>query len=216
MTNITAQETAVAAAFADSLPTAAPAKARPAKSTGDAGEAAVVSVIGDTSADIAVVIVDEKALADGEDGTSLAERLQDAFDAAGNALGVAGVADATVTDGTAIFTDPASQVFELVGAKSRVIGRIAVRISRAAQPGAAKLKRIAGVQMDMTVEIGNTRLTVAEILALEPGRVIELDRSAGSPADIKVNGKLVAHGEIVVQDQDYAVRVTRIVDTSEV
>ena len=216
MTTITAQETAVAAAFADNLPTAAPTKVRPAKSNGDTAGAVVVSVIGDTSADIAAVIVDEKALADGLDNATLAERLQDAFDAAGNALGVGAVAEATATDAAAIFADSSAQVFELIGDKSRVIGRLAVRITRAAQPGAAKLKRIAGVQMDMTVEIGNTRLTVAEILALEPGRVIELDRSAGSPADIKVNGKLVAHGEIVVQDQDYAVRVTRIVDAAEV
>lgn len=216
MTNITAQETAVAAAFAEHLPTAAPTKVRPAKGAVGTGDAIVVSSIGSTSADIAILILDEKVLVDDRDGEPLADRLQDALDAAGNALGAGAVSDPVVADASAVFTDPTSEVFELIGVKNRVIGHVAVRITRAAQPGTARLKRIAGVAMDLTVEIGNTLLTVAEILSLEPGRVIELDRSAGSPADIKVNGKLVAHGEIVVQDQDYAVRITRILDANEV
>jgi flagellar motor switch protein FliN/FliY len=69
--------------------------------------------------------------------------------------------------------------------------------------------------MSLTVEIGRTRMAVRDLLALEPGAVVELDRSAGTPADILLNGKLIAHGDIVVVDQDYAVRITRILENPE-
>ncbi len=68
-----------------------------------------------------------------------------------------------------------------------------------------------GVAMDVTVELGRTRLSVRELLALTPGDVIELDRAAGSPADLLVNGRLIARGEVVVVDENFALRVTEIV-----
>ena len=67
------------------------------------------------------------------------------------------------------------------------------------------------VQMDVTVELGRTSMTVQDLLALTPGSVVELDRAAGSPADILVNGQLIARGEVVVVDEDYAIRITEIV-----
>jgi flagellar motor switch protein FliN/FliY len=78
-----------------------------------------------------------------------------------------------------------------------------------------KLGRISNVEMSLTVEIGRTRMSVRDVLALEPGAVVELDRSAGAPADVLLNGRLIAHGEIVVVDQDYAVRITKILDVAE-
>ena len=57
--------------------------------------------------------------------------------------------------------------------------------------------------------------SVRDVLNLEPGRVVELDRSAGAPADILLNGRLIANGEVVVIDQDYAVRITKILDVAE-
>jgi flagellar motor switch protein FliN/FliY len=67
------------------------------------------------------------------------------------------------------------------------------------------------VEMEVTVELGRTRMTVRELLALAPGAVVELDRAAGSPADLLVNGRLIARGEVVVVDEDFAVRITEIV-----
>ena len=67
------------------------------------------------------------------------------------------------------------------------------------------------VQMDVTVELGRTSMTVQDLLALTPGSVVELDRAAGSPADVLVNGQLIARGEVVVVDEDYAIRITEIV-----
>ena len=83
------------------------------------------------------------------------------------------------------------------------------------EPISGKLGRINNVEMALTVEIGRTRMSVRDVLALEPGAVVELDRSAGAPADILLNGRLIAHGEIVVVDQDYAVRVTKILDVPD-
>lgn len=69
-----------------------------------------------------------------------------------------------------------------------------------------------GVDMEVTVELGRTRMTVRDLLALAPGAVLELDRAAGSPADLLVNGRLIARGEVVVIDEDFGLRVTEIID----
>ena len=74
------------------------------------------------------------------------------------------------------------------------------------------IEMLHGVDMEVTVELGRTRMTVRELLALSPGTVLELDRAAGSPADLLVNGRLIARGEVVVLDEDYGLRVTEIVD----
>lgn len=76
------------------------------------------------------------------------------------------------------------------------------------------LEMLQGVVMDVTVELGRTRMSVRELLALTPGTVLELDRAAGSPADLLVNGRLIARGEVVVVDEDFGLRVTEIVDDS--
>ena len=80
-------------------------------------------------------------------------------------------------------------------------------------PAAARgLEMLHGVIMDVTVELGRARMSVRELLALSPGTVLELDRAAGSPADLLVNGRLIARGEVVVVDEAFGLRVTQIVD----
>jgi flagellar motor switch protein FliN len=76
------------------------------------------------------------------------------------------------------------------------------------------IEMLHGVDMEVTVELGRTRMTVRELLALTPGHVLELDRAAGSPADLLVNGRLIARGEVVVVDEDFGLRVTEILDES--
>ncbi|HET7327443.1 MAG TPA: flagellar motor switch protein FliN [Nocardioidaceae bacterium] len=68
-----------------------------------------------------------------------------------------------------------------------------------------------GVVMEVTVELGRTRMPVRDLLALTPGAVLELDRAAGSPADLLVNGRLIARGEVVVVDEDFGLRITEII-----
>jgi flagellar motor switch protein FliN/FliY len=92
---------------------------------------------------------------------------------------------------------------------------------RAADPGPAgsavafagghSLDVLSEVEMGLTAELGRTRMLVRDILNLAPGSVIELDRAAGSPVDILVNGTLLARGEVVVVDQEYGVRITEII-----
>lgn len=80
-----------------------------------------------------------------------------------------------------------------------------------AKPPRRGIELLHGVDMEVTVEIGRARMTVRELLDLSPGTVLELDRTAGSPADLLVNGRLIAHGQVVVIDEDFGLRVTEIV-----
>ena len=73
---------------------------------------------------------------------------------------------------------------------------------------------IADIPVRVTVELGKARKSVSEILALNTGAVIELDKMAGEPVDILVNGKLIAHGEVVVIDENFGVRITDIVSAA--
>ena len=69
------------------------------------------------------------------------------------------------------------------------------------------------VTINVTVELGRARLTVREILSLGEGSIIELQKLAGEPVDLLVNGKLIARGEVVVIDECFGVRITEIVDS---
>lgn len=71
------------------------------------------------------------------------------------------------------------------------------------------------VPMRVTVELGRTKMTIKEILGLGEGSIIELEKLAGEPVDILVNDKLIAQGEVVVIDENFAVRVTKIVSPME-
>ena len=74
-----------------------------------------------------------------------------------------------------------------------------------------RVELLSDVEMGVTAELGRTRLTVRELLSLQPGAIVELDRSAGSPVDLLVNGTLVARGEVVVIDEEFGIRITEIV-----
>jgi flagellar motor switch protein FliN/FliY len=73
------------------------------------------------------------------------------------------------------------------------------------------LKLLMDVPLDVTVEIGSTTKKVKEILEFSQGTIIELERQAGAPVDIIVNGNLVAKGDVVVIDDNFAVRITEII-----
>jgi flagellar motor switch protein FliN/FliY len=73
------------------------------------------------------------------------------------------------------------------------------------------LELLHDVEMEVTAELGRTRMSVRDLLSLAPGAVIELDRLAGGPADLLVNGRLIARGEVVVIDENFGIRITEIV-----
>ncbi|HYH24988.1 MAG TPA: flagellar motor switch protein FliN [Blastococcus sp.] len=81
----------------------------------------------------------------------------------------------------------------------------------AAREQRGSLELLRHVAMEVTVEIGRTRMTVQELLSLHPGEVVELDRAASAPADLLVNGTLIARGEVVVVDEDFGLRISEIV-----
>jgi flagellar motor switch protein FliN/FliY len=87
--------------------------------------------------------------------------------------------------------------------------QVTVPAARGTQRGSLDLLR--HVAMEVTVEIGRTRMTVQELLSLHPGEVVELDRAASAPADLLVNGTLIARGEVVVVDEDFGLRISEIV-----
>ncbi len=78
-------------------------------------------------------------------------------------------------------------------------------------PGGENIGLIMDVPLEVTVELGRTAKTISEILNFAPGTIIELDRIAGEPIDVLVNGKFVARGEVVVIEESFGVRVTEII-----
>ena len=74
----------------------------------------------------------------------------------------------------------------------------------------AGLGHLMEVPVHITVEVGCTEISLGELARLAPGSLLELDREAHEPADILVNGKIVARGEIVTIDKSYGVRITEV------
>ena len=78
-----------------------------------------------------------------------------------------------------------------------------------------KMELILDIPVGITVEIGRTKMTIRQLLQLNQGGIVPLDRLAGEPLDVLVNGTLVAHGEVVVVNEKFGVRLTDIVSKSE-
>ena len=77
--------------------------------------------------------------------------------------------------------------------------------------GQENIDLIMDVPLDVTVELGRTTKSIQEILDFAPGTILELNRIAGEPIDILVNGKYVAKGEVVVIEESFGVRITEII-----
>jgi flagellar motor switch protein FliN/FliY len=75
------------------------------------------------------------------------------------------------------------------------------------------LSRLSEIPMELSVEIGRMHMTVGETLDLRVGSVVTLERLAGEPADLLVNGSTIARGEVVVIDEQFGLRVTEILDS---
>ena len=75
----------------------------------------------------------------------------------------------------------------------------------------ADLRRLHDVPVELAVEIGRTRMTIGQTLELRPGSVVSLNRLAGEPVDLLINGKPIARGEVVVIDEEFGLRVTDVV-----
>lgn len=74
------------------------------------------------------------------------------------------------------------------------------------------LRRLSDVPLELSVEIGRTRMTVGETLGLRPGSIVTLERLAGEPVDLLVNGTPIARGEVVVVDEQFGLRVRELIE----
>lgn len=145
------------------------------------------------------------AALDGDLGTDEAPEL-DVTAQAGGPIGLAGEPDAVSAAQTAAAAANA--------AATPMVSPVTLQPLYGDMPFPIDPRRIdllRDVNMGVSVELGRTRMTVQEILALTPGSIVELDRAAGAPVDVLVNGKLIAHGEVVVVDEEFAVRISEVV-----
>lgn len=145
---------------------------------------------------------DSEALADAPlgDGSLLID--QDAIAAAFGQLDLSGE-----SAGEALGDEP------LAGATSRATaGAVAAPVRPVDQ---ASIELLLDVPLQVSVELGRTRLTVSEILALRIGSVLELNKMANEPGDVLVNGALIARGEVVVVDEKFGVRIVEILPAAK-
>ena len=91
----------------------------------------------------------------------------------------------------------------------------ALEEAAALTPGPSDLARVQDVPVELAVEIGRTRMTIGETLTLGPGAIVSLNRLAGEPVDLLVNGKPIARGEVVVIDEEFGLRITDIVSQAQ-
>ncbi|MBC3763753.1 flagellar motor switch protein FliN [Quadrisphaera oryzae] len=227
---------AAAAVAAEQLPSGATLAVGPSDGSlaptadGTAVSAAFTGAVSGTL----VVIVDpslEEALAGAEGGPlPVVDAIAPALRAAVTATGPSVPGAVQAVDVAAAVAEPDALWVPLVDANSEaqeVVVWVGLLIAQTAIPsgvpsgpavpvqnaaGRAGMALLRGVEMVVTVELGRTRMSVKDLLALTPGSVVELDRAAGAPADLLVNGRLLARGEVVVVDEDYGLRITEIVE----
>ncbi|NMR21064.1 flagellar motor switch protein FliN [Cellulomonas fimi] len=193
----------------------------PGQGPSPADSAVVATFVGATSVELVLVAelaVAQALVGDGAAPLSLADALRPALEAAAGAFGpgVLDVAEVRPVGGDlagdgleafALVADGAPQAWFGVRARTKapVVPQQRDGVER------ADLRLLYDVDMTLTAEIGRTKLPVRQVLELVPGAVLELDRAAGAPADVMVNGRLIARGEVVVVDEDYGIRITEIV-----
>jgi flagellar motor switch protein FliN len=88
-------------------------------------------------------------------------------------------------------------------------------VPAAVAAGGGNMGLLLDVPLQLTVELGRARRTIKEVLAFGPGAVVELDRLAGEPVDVLINGKLLGKGEVVVINENFGIRVTDILSPAE-
>jgi flagellar motor switch protein FliN/FliY len=79
----------------------------------------------------------------------------------------------------------------------------------------ANLERMMDIGLNVRIELGRTKMYIEDLVKLGDGAIVELDKLAGDPVDVRVNGKLVARGEILVLNENFCVRLIEIVDPKE-
>jgi flagellar motor switch protein FliN/FliY len=135
-------------------------------------------------------------------------------------------APATSAEAGATPADKASFDFSQVGDGTMELEQLGSTEKPAVQVGGAgasafsstgnpQIDMLLDVNLDVSIELGRTKMSIKRILELSPGSIIELDRMAGEPVDLMVNDKVVAKGEVVVVDENFGVRIVSLVSPEE-
>jgi flagellar motor switch protein FliN/FliY len=146
------------------------------------------------------------------------------------------MADQTETDATDVADDWAAALAEQADAGDDSAAQAEAQDATAAPetppPEAAELEEFAGsavtpgnedanldvildIPVTISMEIGRTHISIRNLLQLNQGSVVELDRLAGEPMDVLVNGTLIAHGEVVVVNEKFGIRLTDVISATE-
>jgi flagellar motor switch protein FliN len=184
----------------------------------DAASAVAASLSGEVSGDVVLVLSADvvEALRNSPVGKmDVAAALRPALEAAAATLGRVRVSSEREEEPVAALDglrDKGMFVAVPLLANGEHQATFALQVTLPAVQGTrGSLDLLRHVAMEVTVEIGRTRMTVQELLSLHPGEVVELDRAASAPADLLVNGTLIARGEVVVVDEDFGLRISEIV-----
>lgn len=127
----------------------------------------------------------------------------DADDVWGSALAEQAIASAPAPAPEAPSTPAGNRVFQ------------ALQSNTGADIAQGDIGRVLDVPLQLTAELGRTRITIKSLLQLSPGSIVELDGLAGQPMDVFINGYLIAQGEVVVVSNKFGIRLTDIVTPSE-
>lgn len=218
----------VAATLASSEPLTASTPSGGAADLGGCAHAVLVGFTGSATGELAICVDAEFSdpLSSSELGAlEIVQALRPVVEAAGAAIGSVTLGSAELLDTAAalqrVDEHADTAVVALRGAHAVRAG-VAIGLDSAPAEGTTetdsssydqRLDLLRGVQMEATAELGRARMTINDLLSLRNGAVIELDRPAGGPADLFVNGRLIARGEVVVIDENFGLRITQVVTT---
>ncbi len=118
-------------------------------------------------------------------------------------------------DQNAMADDWAAAMEEQAVAEQDVAKVQAQTLNESATDGEVKLDVVLDIPVTIAMEIGRTKISIRNLLQLNQGSIVELDRLAGEPMDVLVNGTLVAHGEVVVVNEKFGIRLTDVISPAD-
>jgi flagellar motor switch protein FliN/FliY len=110
---------------------------------------------------------------------------------------------------------PATSAADIAAAAAMMAAQVPVPSAGLAATRDVNLDVILDVPVTLSLEVGRTRLPIRSLLQLNQGSVVELERAAGEPLDVFVNGTLVAHGEVVVVNDKFGIRLVDVISPAE-
>ncbi len=118
-------------------------------------------------------------------------------------------------DQNAMADDWAAAMEEQAVAEQDVAKVQAQALNETPTDGEVKLDVVLDIPVTIAMEIGRTKISIRNLLQLNQGSIVELDRLAGEPMDVLVNGTLVAHGEVVVVNEKFGIRLTDVISPAD-